>query len=49
MTMVNDINDIQTRLEYEDENDTFSAAVSAGLAAAKFNGFRPFDGQEVEQ
>lgn len=37
------INDIQTRLEYEDENDTFFAAVSAGLAAAKFNGFRPFD------
>nr|DAS09567.1 MAG TPA: hypothetical protein [Bacteriophage sp.] len=37
------INDIPTRQEYEDENDTFFAAVSAGLAAAKFNGFRPFD------
>lgn len=36
-------NDIQTHLEYEDENDTFLAAVSAGIAAAKFNGFRPFD------
>ena len=36
-------NGIQTHLEYEDENDTFLAAVSAGIAAAKFNGFRPFD------
>lgn len=53
MTMVNDINgkaiDFEAAMALadpeicEDENDTFFAAVSAGLAAAKFNG------QEVEQ
>lgn len=37
------INDIPTRTEFKDENDTFFAAVNAGLAAAKLNGFRPFD------
>lgn len=37
------INDIPTRTEFKDENDTFFAAVNAGLAVATLNGFRPFD------
>lgn len=40
MTMVNDI---PTRTEFKDENDTFFAAVNAGIAAAELNGFRLFD------
>ena len=37
------INEIPIRREYDNENDEFFAAVSAGIAAAEYSNFRPFD------
>lgn len=37
------INDIPIQREYSDNNDTFFAAVNAGIAAAECGNFRPFD------
>lgn len=37
------MNDIPIQREYSDNNDTFFAAVNAGIAAAEYSNFRPFD------
>lgn len=37
------MNDIPIQREYSDDNDTFFAAVNAGIAAAEYSNFRPFD------
>lgn len=37
------INEIPIRREYDNENDEFSAGVSAGIAAAAHSGYCPFD------
>lgn len=37
------MNDIPIQWEYSDNNDTFFAAVNAGIAAAEYSGYRPFD------
>ena len=44
------MNDIPIQREYSDSNDTFFAAVNAGIAAAEYSNFRPFDvGDYVER
>lgn len=37
------MNEIPIRREYDNENDEFIAGVSAGIAAAAYSGYRPFD------
>lgn len=37
------MNNIPIQREYSDSNDTFFAAVNAGIAAAEYSNFRPFD------
>ena len=37
------MNGIPVQREYSDSNDTFFAAVNAGIAAAEYSNFRPFD------
>lgn len=37
------MNDIPIQREYSDSSDTFFAAVNAGIAAAEYSNFRPFD------
>lgn len=37
------MSDIPIQREYSDNNDTFFAAVNAGIAAAEYSNFRPFD------
>lgn len=37
------MNDIPIQREYSDSNDAFFAAVNAGIAAAEYSNFRPFD------
>lgn len=37
------INEIPIRREYENENDEFIAGVGAGIAAAAYSGYCPFD------
>lgn len=37
------MNEIPIRREYENENDEFIAGVRAGIAAAAYSGYRPFD------
>lgn len=37
------MNGIPIQREYSDGNDTFLAAVNAGIAAAEYSGYRPFD------
>lgn len=37
------ISEIPIRREYDNENDEFFAAVNAGIAAAEYSNFRPFD------
>lgn len=37
------INETPVRREYDNENDEFFAGVSAGIAAAAYSGYCPFD------